>query len=196
LYTAYSARYAGMPATTSDGALYYSYEVGGAHVIVLASFFVYSEGSAQYNWLVADLKAIDRSRTPWVFVIVHAPWYTSNTVHPTDGQLMRETLEPMLHDAKVNAVFAGHVHAYERSLPVFNNNLDASGAVYVTIGDGGNREGLYSNWKNPQPAYSAFREAFYGHGELTLVNDTHALFEWLRNDDGERVVADSSYITQ
>jgi hypothetical protein len=185
-----------MPATTSDGPLYYSYEVGGAHIIVLASFFVYSTGSAQYNWLVADLKNVDRARTPWLFVIVHAPWYTSNTVHPTDGQLMRDTLEPMLHDAKVNAVFAGHVHAYERSLPVFNNKLDASGAVYVTIGDGGNREGLYSKWTSPSPEWSAARFAFYGHGELTLVNDTHAHFQWLKNDDGEKVVSDDSWITQ
>jgi hypothetical protein len=185
-----------MPSTTPDGPLYYSYEVAGAHVIILASFFVYSEGSAQYEWLAADLKAVDRARTPWLFVILHAPWYTSNTVHSTDGELMRSTLEPMLHAARVNAVFAGHVHAYERNLPVYDNKADPTGAVYITIGDGGNREGLYSNWKNPQPAYSAFREAFYGHGELTLVNDTHARFAWLRNDDGERVEADAAWITQ
>jgi hypothetical protein len=185
-----------MPSTTPDGPLYYSYEVAGAHVIILASFFVYSEGSAQFLWLQEDLKMVDRSRTPWLFVLLHAPWYSSNTVHPTDGQLMRETLEPMLHDARVNAFFTGHVHAYERNLPVFNNKLDPTGAVHVTIGDGGNREGLYNNWENPQPAYSAFREAFYGHGELTLVNDTHASWAWLRNDDGERVVTDSAWITQ
>ena len=196
LYTAYSARYASMPSTTPDGPLYYSYEVAGAHVIILASFFVYSEGSAQYEWLNADLKAVDRARTPWLFVILHAPWYTSNTVHPTDGQLMRSTLEPVLHAAHVNAVFAGHVHAYERNVAVFNNVADPTGAVHITIGDGGNREGLYNNWENPQPAYSAFREAFYGHGELTLVNDTHARFAWMRNDDGERVEADAAWITQ
>ena len=185
-----------MPSTSPDGALYYSYEVAGAHVIVLASFFVYSEGSAQYNWLAADLKAVNRARTPWLFVILHAPWYTSNSVHTTDGQLMRATLEPMLHAARVNAVFAGHVHAYERSLPVFDNALDASGAVHITIGDGGNREGLYNNWNSPQPAWSAFRDAFYGHGELSLVNDTHARFAVFRNDDGEHVEADSAWITQ
>jgi len=67
--------------------------------------------------------------------------------------------------------------------------------VHITIGDGGNREGLYDSWV-AQPAYSAFRAAFYGHGELTLVNDTHARFAWLRNDDGERVEADSAWITQ
>jgi hypothetical protein len=195
LYTAYQARYANMPSTTSDGPLYYSYEVAGAHVIILASFFVFSENSAQYNWLVADLKNVDRSRTPWLIVLLHAPWYTSNTHHPTDGQLMMQTLEPLLHAAHTNVVFAGHVHAYERNVAVFNSQADPTGAVHITIGDGGNREGLYDSWV-AQPAYSAFRAAFYGHGELTLVNDTHARFAWLRNDDGERVEADSAWITQ
>jgi hypothetical protein len=195
LYTAYQARYANMPSTTSDGPLYYSYEVAGAHVIILASFFVFSENSAQYNWLVADLKNVDRSRTPWLIVLLHAPWYTSNTHHPTDGQVMMQTLEPLLHAAHTNVVFAGHVHAYERNVAVFNGQADPTGAVHITIGDGGNREGLYDSWV-AQPAYSAFRAAFYGHGELTLVNDTHARFAWLRNDDGERVEADSAWITQ
>lgn len=32
------------------------------------------------------------------------------------------------------------VHAYERSNRVYNYTLDSCGPVYVTIGDGGNRE--------------------------------------------------------
>ncbi|MCI53136.1 purple acid phosphatase 18-like, partial [Trifolium medium] len=39
-------------------------------------------------------------------------------------------------------VLAGHVHAYERSKRVYNGRLDPCGAVHITIGDGGNREGL------------------------------------------------------
>ena len=37
---------------------------------------------------------------------------------------------------------AGHVHAYERTHPVYDYNLDPCGAVHITIGDGGNSEGL------------------------------------------------------
>ena len=82
LYEAYQARFASMPAGgRADGPLYYSYEVGPAHVIVLASFFVYSSGSAQYNWLQADLAKVDRTKTPWLLVIIHAPWYNSNSAH-------------------------------------------------------------------------------------------------------------------
>ena len=35
---------------------------------------------------------------------------------------------------------AGHVHAYERSNPVYDYQLDDCGATHVTIGDGGNIE--------------------------------------------------------
>ena len=82
MYEAYQARFAAMPAGgRADGPLYYSYEVGPAHVIVLASFFVYSEGSAQYTWLQADLAKVDRAKTPWLLVLIHAPWYNSNANH-------------------------------------------------------------------------------------------------------------------
>jgi hypothetical protein len=37
---------------------------------------------------------------------------------------------------------AGHVHAYERSFAVNNKTVDSTGAIHITIGDGGNREGL------------------------------------------------------
>ena len=33
---------------------------------------------------------------------------------------MRESMEGLLHDAKVDAVFNGHVHSYERTKPVYN----------------------------------------------------------------------------
>ena len=89
MYEAYQARFASMPAGgRADGPLYYSYEVGPAHVIVLASFFVYSSGSAQYNWLEADLAAVDRTKTPWLLVLIHAPWYNSNTNHQFVNLLM------------------------------------------------------------------------------------------------------------
>lgn len=196
LYEAYQARFASMPAGgRADGPLYYSYEVGPAHVIVLASFFVYSSGSAQYNWLQADLAKVDRTKTPWLLVIIHAPWYNSNSAHQGDGELMRQTLEPMLHAAKVNMVFAGHVHAYERSFAVNNKAVDPTGAIHITIGDGGNREGLYTKWVSPQPSTSAFRQSEYGHGELTITSATTATWTWIRNADPEPKQTDSVTIT-
>ena len=107
---------------------------------------------------------------------------------------MRLTFEATLVAAQVDLVLAGHVHAYERFTNIVNNTADSAGPVYITIGDGGNREGLATKWINPQPSTSIIRQASYGHGELTVVNATHMLWEWHQNPDLEPTVADSVYI--
>ncbi len=66
--------------------------------------------------------------------------------------------------------------------------------MYITIGDGGNREGLYTKWISPQPKWSAFRDAEYGHGEMTILNATHAVWAWIRNADSEPTATDSAWI--
>lgn len=43
----------------------------------------------------------------------------------------------------------------------------------------------------PQPSYSAYREASFGHGTFDIKNRTHAYFSWHRNQDGFSVEADS-----
>ena len=60
--------------------------------------------------------------------------------------------------------------------------------VHFNIGDAG--AGLYTSWK-PTPAWSAFHSAVFGHGELRIANATSATWTWHRNQDGEKVVADS-----
>ena len=45
-----------------------------------------------------------------------------------------------------------------------------------------------------QPSWSAFREPTYGHGILTFMNSTTALWQWNRNIDSEAVIGDSVYI--
>jgi hypothetical protein len=46
----------------------------------------------------------------------------------------------------------------------------------------------------PQPSYSAYREASFGHGILDIKNRTHAYFGWNRNQDGYVVEADSIWL--
>lgn len=70
----------------------------------------------QYVWLLAELKKVDRKVTPWLIVLVHSPWYNSYNYHYMEGETMRVIFEPFIVAAKVDVVFAGHVHAYERSV--------------------------------------------------------------------------------
>ncbi|CAN6452274.1 unnamed protein product [Victoria cruziana] len=73
--------------------------------------------------------------------------------------------------------------------------VDHCGPVHITIGDGGNKEGLAERYLNPKPEWSIFREASFGHGELRIVNSTHAHWSWHRNDDDEPLKSDEVWIT-
>lgn len=78
------------------------------------------EGSDQYKWVEVGLGKVDRTITPWVVVVVvHVPWYYTNSAHKSEGESMRKAMEELLHKARVDVVFVGHVHAYERCVSHF-----------------------------------------------------------------------------
>lgn len=98
----------------SSSNLYYSFDVVGAHVIMLGSYAKFDAKSDQFKWLQGDLAKVDRSVTPWLIVLLHAPWYNTNLAHKGEGESMRKAMESLLYNARADIVFAGHVHAYER----------------------------------------------------------------------------------
>ena len=195
-FLAYSHRYGNhlpFAASGSDSYQYYSYEAAGVHFVMLGSYADYDVGSPQLEWLSADLSSVDRSVTPFVVAVLHSPWYNSNSHHQNDKSeyVFAQNAEPMLHEHGVDLVLAGHVHAYERSYPAYQHSIDAEGGtVYITVGDGGNREGHAFPWIYPQPEWSAYREASFGHGLLTVVNQTAMHWTWRRNLGEEAAVND------
>ncbi|KAJ6797720.1 purple acid phosphatase 2 [Iris pallida] len=191
-------------ASGSTAPFWYSIKRASAHIIVLASYSAYGKYTPQYNWLEAEFPKVNRTETPWLIVLMHSPWYNSYNYHYMEGESMRVMYEPWFVKYKVDVVFAGHVHAYERSERVSNvaynivNGLcmpvpDPSAPVYITIGDGGNIEGLANNMTQPQPKYSAYREASFGHATFDIKNKTHAYYAWHRNQDGYAVEADKMW---
>jgi 3',5'-cyclic AMP phosphodiesterase CpdA len=186
-------------ASKSSDPLWYAVRRASAHIIVLSSYSPFVKYTPQWLWLKDELKRVDREKTPWLIVLMHAPIYNTNEAHHLEGESMRVAFESWFVEHKVDVVYAGHVHAYERSYRVSNiypnvssNPLpNKSAPVYITVGDGGNQEGLASSFRDPQPEYSAFREASYGHSTLEIKNRTHAFYHWNRNDDGKKVATDS-----
>lgn len=129
-------------ASGSRSPLHYSLDVGPLHLVFLTPYDAHGPGSAQRRWLLRDLAAVDRDRTPWVVATMHAPFYISYTAHFQEVECMRLDIEPVLYALGVDLVLTGHVHAYERARPVFEYGLDDCAPAYVSIGDGGNLEKL------------------------------------------------------
>lgn len=82
---------------------------------------------------------VDRALTPFLIVALHPPLYHSNTRHRDEAGTLaiRDGLEPLMLSAGVDAVLAGHVHAFEVTHPLARGAVDAcAGIVHVTAGTG------------------------------------------------------------
>lgn len=198
---AYKARFQN-PSVDGKKELYYSFNAGLVHFVMVSGYCpemltthsqpCLADGTAQKTWLKADLAGVDRSVTPWVVVSFHQPYVNSNNAHSieSEGIPMENAIEDVLFENKVDLVFSGHVHAYERSCQVYQYKCTPGAPYYITIGDGGNHEGLATGWVEPQPEWSAYRQASYGFGELHAVNATHMHWAWHQNQDLVPTVAD------
>jgi 3',5'-cyclic AMP phosphodiesterase CpdA len=118
--------------------------------------------NAQTDWLSQDLASVNRTKTPWVVVSGHRPWYISNKNTSSSVCLNCQIVfEPLFYQYNVDLVLSGHVHAYERNAPVYRYNVDPAGLVnpraswYITNGAAGHYDGL-DTLLPPQP-YSRFQ---------------------------------------
>lgn len=117
------------PLFNMGGRNYYSLKQGSG----LVEFFMIDStdfDAPQANWLVQALSA---SQCRWKIAVFHHPIYSSGG-HGSNLRL-RKQLEPLLTKYKVNAVFSGHDHIYERT-------KTQQGIQYFVTGAGGkNRAG-------------------------------------------------------
>ena len=120
---------------------YYALDYANAHFIALDSDdSSTSPGSAQLQWLAADLAAVAPTQQ-WIIVWFHHPPYSKGS-HDSDfaadsgGRMtrMREHVVPMLEAAGVDLVLAGHSHSYERSYLIAGAYGYGTGPDYATPG--------------------------------------------------------------
>ncbi len=102
---------------TKDGYPYidaYSFDYGPAHfTIINDNPKMKTDDPAFRAWLKSDFAAAgDR----WKFVCYHMPGFHSSKQHYTDQQI--RPLSPVFEEGGVNIAFAGHVHNYQRTVPL------------------------------------------------------------------------------
>ena len=113
--------------------------------------------AAQIGWLDQQLKG---STARWKLAVFHHPIYSSGKKHGSDLKL-RGKLEPLFVRYGVNAVFSGHDHIYERTIP-------QQGIHYFVTGAGGDARRGDVNLKSP------FRAASYDEdNHFMLIEAEH-----------------------
>jgi hypothetical protein len=146
------------PEPFQSGGLYWSYDYGPMHVVVLDQYTAYGAGSAQYNWLKADLAA---STKTWKFVELHEPGWSAGGGHANNTTVQTD-LQPLFEQYGVSIVFAGHNHYYCRAM--------VNGIVELTVGGGGAPQ--YTPAFG-QPNIVVYSQS-YSFGEFTISGNTLA----------------------
>jgi hypothetical protein len=143
---------------------YYSYDVGGWHLIALNSNcdrVACTAGSTQEQWLRADLAAHPNSCKLAYF---HHARFSSG--HDHDNVFMQPIWQA-LYDAQTDVVLAGHSHNYERLAPMdANGNLDRErGIRSFVVGTGG---AFFTGVSGARPNSEVRQNHTFGVLKLTL----------------------------
>lgn len=148
---------------------YYSYDVGGWHIVSLDSGDGGTPAQAQLDWLRADLAT---HKTACMLAYWHHPRFSSGAQHGNNANI--DAFWRVLFDNGVDVVLNGHEHVYERFDPQSPDGVpDAAGIRAFTVGTGG--APLYA-FGLIQANSAARGEGVHGVLKLTL----HATsYEWL-----------------
>ena len=110
----------------------YSFDYGNVHWLVLDSNpYVDPTSPKLLNWIAKDLSS---TKATWKFVAYHHPGFQSSLKHQSDQwmRLLAETFEKN----GVSIVFNGHVHNYQRSVPLkFTPQKGANGKFRQSDGE-------------------------------------------------------------
>ena len=120
---------------------YYSFDYGNSHFVSLDTEIPYGPPSPQYQWLIRDLRAAYGKS--FVFVFLHQHPYCAGGHN--SNLALRNALSPLFEDYRVDMVFSGHSHFYQRNGPV-------NGVTYLITAGGG--ASLYTPAESSWTQYS------------------------------------------
>ncbi len=119
--------------------LWYSFDIGNIHFVALD--YRHPESKAMAAWFKKDMQA---HPSQWKIVFMHRPCYNLGGHRSMWG---KRTWPKLFRKFKVDFVFAGHSHIYERFYPVRPSGTKEWPVTYITTGGAG--AGLYEINKSP-----------------------------------------------
>jgi len=151
-----------------SGRGYYSFDLGSWHIISLNSEVSMSAGSAQEQWLRADLAASTKQCT---LAYWHKPRFSSGTSH--GSMVEAQPLWQALYDHGAEIVMSGHDHEYERFAPQTPSGAPdaAKGIREFVVGTGGrNHDAVGTPIQNSEVS----NDNTFGVLKLTLGSGTYS----------------------
>ncbi|XP_030477321.2 probable inactive purple acid phosphatase 27 [Syzygium oleosum] len=176
---------------------WYSTDYGMFHFCIADSEHDWREGSEQYRFIENCFATADRQKQPWLIFAAHRVLgYSSSAYYSLMGSfeepMGRDSLQKLWQKYKVDMAFYGHVHNYERTCPIYQNqcvNTEKShysgtvnGTIHVVVGCGGSERSYFSE---SQTIWSVYRDYDYGFVKLTAFNHSSLLFEYKKSRDGK-----------
>jgi len=138
---------------------WWSVNYGPTHWVVISTEHAFAPGSPQHDFVLADLKTVDRSVTPFLVFAGHRPMYILGLTDGVDAAL-RDAFEPLFVEYKVDVAFWGHHHSYQRTCAVHKlacaDESKGTGTVHIVTGAAG--AGLTAVDHSKLPAWMDFVE--------------------------------------
>ena len=98
--------------------MHYSFSFGTVHWVVLSTEHPIAP---QLAWFAEDMAAVDRTVTPWLLVAMHRPMFNSQPNYNV-MQTLRDAWHGVFVQHRVDFVYTGHAHYYDRSCAVDDAN--------------------------------------------------------------------------
>lgn len=163
----------------------YTFKYGNIEFFMIDTDRDVSPGSPQYSWLEEQLA---KSTSHWKIAMHHHPPYSSeendygdvNYEKSQEGDLETRQLVPLYEKYGVDVVVFGHIHAYERTWPIFKERVNQEkGVIYLNLGGAG---GGLENASYQRPFFTHKVKKVHHFGLMTVHGPT-LNFEAI-NEDG------------
>ncbi len=139
---------------------WFSFDYGSAHFVALD--YRHADNPAMIDWFKQDMQ---NTKAKWKFVYMHRPCYNLGGHRSAWG---RDIWPALFRRYKVDLIFAGHSHIYERFYPLLPDSLP-SGWPLTFVTTGGSGAGLYDV---TQSEFLAKAESVNHYVDVFLSGDT------------------------